>query len=107
MDEVQVKENIKNLAQDNADVVVVWIYGSRAKQTASLESDYDLAIAFNTFPQDTLQRRLRPEILAIDWAALPPFIEKTLTKILMVGFYALFLLRFLLTHCVFLFFQKK
>ncbi len=58
---------IIELAKINQDIDVVWLYGSRAKGNYGKDSDYDLAIAFNTFPKDSLERRLRPEILSIDW----------------------------------------
>lgn len=46
-------------ARDN-EIAVLWLYGSRAKGTASSGSDYDLAVAFHTFEKDPLERRLRP-----------------------------------------------
>lgn len=49
-------------------VEVLWLYGSRAKGTATAESDYDLAVAFTGAPADRPERRLRPELLALDWA---------------------------------------
>lgn len=57
------------LAGNNADIEVVWLYGSYAKQTAHSESDYDLAIAFKSYIKDPLDARLRPETLALDWAS--------------------------------------
>lgn len=57
---------IIELAQLNHEIDVVWLYGSRAKGLSHKDSDYDLAIAFNTFPKDIIERRLRPEMLAID-----------------------------------------
>jgi predicted nucleotidyltransferase len=59
---------IIELAQQNADIAIVWLYGSRAKGTANINSDYDLAVAFKTFiKDDPLEKRLRPECLALDW----------------------------------------
>ncbi|MDN3554918.1 type VII toxin-antitoxin system MntA family adenylyltransferase antitoxin [Halomonas maura] len=55
------------LAAKDREVAVLWLYGSRAKGTATADSDYDLAVAFGTFESDPLQRRLRPELLAQDW----------------------------------------
>ena len=61
-------EQIVNLAQSNADIAVGWLYGSRAKGTAHLKRDYDVAIAFVSFiKDDPIEKRLRPECLAIDW----------------------------------------
>ena len=59
---------ISELAAQNPDIVVLWLYGSHAKGNARTSSDYDLAIAFQHFIQDDpLEKRLRPEYLAIDW----------------------------------------
>ncbi len=38
------------------------------KKTADLHSDYDLAVAFKHFIEDPVERRLRPELLALQWA---------------------------------------
>ena len=59
---------IKQLAEQNADILIVWLYGSRAKGNAHRFSDYDLAVAFKSFiKNDPLEKRLRPECLALDW----------------------------------------
>ena len=58
-------EQITQLAQGNDDIAVLWLYGSRAKNTARNNSDYDIAIAFNNFAMD--DDHLRPHILAADW----------------------------------------
>lgn len=61
-------EQIVNFAQSNSDIAVVWLYGSQAKGSASEQSDYDLAVAFVSFiKDDPIEKRLRPECLAIDW----------------------------------------
>ena len=60
--------SIKQLAEQNPDILVVWLYGSRAKGNAHRNSDYDLAVAFKSFiKNDPLEKRLRPECLALDW----------------------------------------
>jgi predicted nucleotidyltransferase len=60
--------SIKQLAEDNPDILIVWLYGSRAKGNAHRNSDYDLAVAFKSFiKNDPLEKRLRPECLALDW----------------------------------------
>jgi predicted nucleotidyltransferase len=61
-------EALTALARDDARVDVLWLYGSRAKGTAGPESDYDLAVAFHGFPEEPWERRLQPELLAMDWA---------------------------------------
>ncbi len=58
---------ISLLAKEQSDIDVVWLYGSRARNTSTNNSDYDLAIAFKTYPEDPVQRRLRPELLALEW----------------------------------------
>ena len=59
---------IKQLAEQNPDILIVWLYGSRAKGNAHRNSDYDLAVAFKSFiKNDPLEKRLRPECLALDW----------------------------------------
>ncbi|MDD5229050.1 MAG: nucleotidyltransferase domain-containing protein [Methylococcales bacterium] len=59
---------IRAFAAQNSDIAIVWLYGSRAKGNAHLHSDYDLAVAFTSFiKDDPIEKRLRPECLAIDW----------------------------------------
>ncbi len=60
-------EKIKKLAASNADVDVLWLYGSRARSQAQENSDYDLAVAFKNYVKDPVERRLRPELLALEW----------------------------------------
>lgn len=68
---IEIDENLQRLielAQLNSDICVLWLYGSRANGKAHTQSDYDLAIAFNSFiKDDPIEKRLRPECLAIDW----------------------------------------
>jgi predicted nucleotidyltransferase len=61
-------QKIAELAGNDSDIAVVWLYGSRAKGNAHAPSDYDLAVAFNRFiKDDPIEKRLRPECLALDW----------------------------------------
>jgi predicted nucleotidyltransferase len=60
-------ERFIELASNNHDIEVLWLYGSRARQTHHNDSDYDLAVAFKSFIDDPLDSRLRPELLAMDW----------------------------------------
>lgn len=65
-----IDENLKNLlslAKENKDLDVVWLYGSQARDTATVHSDYDLAVAFKQYIEDPVERRLRPELLALKW----------------------------------------
>jgi hypothetical protein len=56
------------LAEQTPEVAILWLYGSRARGTQRADSDYDLAVAFQTFIRDNpLESRLRPELLAMDW----------------------------------------
>lgn len=43
---------IATLAENDPEIAVVWLYGSRAKGCAHASSDYDLAVAFNRFIKD-------------------------------------------------------
>ena len=61
-------ENLKELALADSEVVVVWLYGSQAGGTASEHSDIDLAVAYASYVPDSVRRRLRPELTALDWA---------------------------------------
>ena len=60
-------QKLVDLANKHTDVEVLWLYGSRARNTATETSDYDLAVAFKTYIEDPLERRLRPELLALEW----------------------------------------
>ena len=42
---VVLEESIPQLAAENSDIEVVWLYGSRARNTHRPDSDIDLAIA--------------------------------------------------------------
>lgn len=57
------------LAEQDPAIAVLWLYGSRARGTHHPASDYDLAVAFTHFIHGApLECRLRPELLALDWA---------------------------------------
>lgn len=61
-------QTVTELAKQNPDIVIVWLYGSQAQNSANENSDYDLAVAFKSFIKDNpLEKRLRPECLALDW----------------------------------------
>jgi len=63
----QTINKIIELAKANDTVEVVWLYGSRARGSANESSDYDLAVAFKPYLKDPVKRRLRPEMLALEW----------------------------------------
>lgn len=55
-------------ASKNDDILALWLYGSRAKGNVGSNSDYDLAIFFASYEPNPLDRRLRPELLALNWS---------------------------------------
>jgi predicted nucleotidyltransferase len=65
--EDNILEKLIDLAKSDARIDVLWLYGSQAKGTANEQSDYDLAVAFNSFPEDASDKRLQPELLAFEW----------------------------------------
>jgi predicted nucleotidyltransferase len=64
----EILKKIKNLAMEDANIAIVWLYGSRADNSATTGSDYDFAIAFNQFPENDWDKRLQPELVAQYWA---------------------------------------
>jgi len=63
----EIKIKVIALAKENDDIELLWLYGSYAKGTAHEQSDIDLAVIFKTWEGDIIERRLRPELLALDW----------------------------------------
>ena len=63
----QLCDKIIALAEHDNDIELLWLYGSYAKGTAHKNSDIDLAVTFTTRQEDALERRLRPELLAMEW----------------------------------------
>lgn len=62
------RHQLVTLAQACPEILVLWLYGSRAKGNAGPLSDWDLAVAFAPVKlADPLENRLRPELLALDW----------------------------------------
>jgi predicted nucleotidyltransferase len=70
-----------DLAEKNDDIEVLWLYGSRAKGCATKESDYDFAVAFKNFELSVSDKYLRPNLLAMDWAALLNIEESKLSVV--------------------------
>ena len=64
MNAEEILTQVRNLAQLEPNVDVLWLYGSRAKGTEPHNSDFDLAVAFHSFPEDGWDWRLQPELLA-------------------------------------------
>ena len=67
MDFKQIKSQIIQLAQDDNNIELLWLYGSYAKGMAHKNSDIDLAVVFKTWEKEVIERRLRPELLALEW----------------------------------------
>ena len=63
-----ISDKLVTLATDAENISALWLYGSRAKGNHRPDSDYDLAVLFTERVDDPLDRRLRPELLAMDWA---------------------------------------
>lgn len=61
-------EHCQQLAEQDPNIEVLWLYGSQAKGTATAHSDYDLAVAFKHIKEDALEQRLVPILLAQQWA---------------------------------------
>ena len=55
------------LAQTNPAIDALWLYGSVAKGTHTASSDIDLAVLYCDYERDPVERRLRPELLALEW----------------------------------------
>lgn len=55
------------LAAENTEIAALWLYGSRARGCHNASSDYDLAVLFTSYQTDPVDRRLAPELLALDW----------------------------------------
>lgn len=63
----QLKPRIIQLAEADDRIELLWLYGSHAKGKVHDQSDIDLAVAFKSWENDVVERRLRPELLALDW----------------------------------------
>lgn len=56
-------ENVTRIIQASARVDAIYLYGSRAKQTARENSDWDIAVIFTDYETDLLARALRPQTI--------------------------------------------
>ena len=65
-----IKTKVIQLAQEDSNIEQLWLYGSYAKGTAHQQSDIDLAVTFKSWEKDVVERRLRPELLALKWQHL-------------------------------------
>lgn len=57
--------NIANILQSLSEekLDAVYLYGSRAKGTATASSDWDLAVLFSDYEPDVFERAVRPQLL--------------------------------------------
>lgn len=58
-----IRKKLTMLIQENAKVDAIYLYGSRAKQTAHKKSDWDIAVLFSAYKTDLSERILRPQML--------------------------------------------
>jgi len=65
--QIQAIKQLVKLANETSEVEVLWLYGSQARGNANRNSDYDLAIAFKSYIEEPVERRLRPELLSLEW----------------------------------------
>ena len=56
-------ENIIRVIHAHAHVDAIYLYGSRAKQTAHENSDWDIAVIFSDYETNVSARLLRPQSL--------------------------------------------
>jgi len=56
-------ENMTHVIHAHARVDAIYLYGSRAKQTAHEHSDWDIAVLFSDYETDLSARLLRPQML--------------------------------------------
>ncbi|MDH5481196.1 MAG: nucleotidyltransferase domain-containing protein, partial [Nitrosomonas sp.] len=56
-------KNIKRVIHAHAHVDAIYLYGSRAKQTAHENSDWDIAVIFSDYETNVSARLLRPQSL--------------------------------------------
>ena len=56
-------EKMIQIIHAHAQVDAIYLYGSRAKQTARENSDWDIAVIFSDYETDASARLLRPQLL--------------------------------------------
>lgn len=64
---IRCKMQLLKLADADKQINALWLYGSHAKGLAHEHSDLDLAVQFTSFEPDIFARRMRPEMLLLDW----------------------------------------
>ena len=71
--------SVIQMAEQDLNIDVLWIYGSRAKLTAQDNSDYDFAVAFANMPNNAWDKRLQSEMLALGWCETLKLPEKKIS----------------------------
>ncbi|WP_206605567.1 type VII toxin-antitoxin system MntA family adenylyltransferase antitoxin [Pelagibaculum spongiae] len=56
-------QQLVTMIQQHETVDAIYLYGSRAKNTAHANSDWDVAVLFSNFEPDLLERAVRPQML--------------------------------------------
>lgn len=74
-------DRIIKLAEQDDDIAALWLYGSRARGDHHANSDYDLAVVFFTRESDSLDRRLKPEVKALEWQHAQGVPEGTMSMV--------------------------
>ncbi|WP_419812315.1 type VII toxin-antitoxin system MntA family adenylyltransferase antitoxin [Bacterioplanoides sp.] len=62
-DDIQLPQGLLNTLVAGDLLDAVYLYGSRAKGLARDDSDWDLAVLFNSYEADVLERAIRPQNL--------------------------------------------
>jgi uncharacterized protein len=77
----KILDHIVKQAVTDDDIAIIWLYGSRAKGTATQHSDFDIAIAFNNFNLSPFDRAIRPYEYALQWNSELNLPEKTISVV--------------------------
>ena len=68
MNQSEYLDKIVAMAIEDIEIASVWLYGSRARNAFTEESDYDVAVLYSQHIKDPFERRLRPELLSRAWS---------------------------------------
>ncbi len=75
----KIKPKIIQLAKQDETIELLWLYGSYAKGTAHQKSDIDLAVIFKSWEKNIITRRLRSELVALEWQQILKLEESELS----------------------------